>query len=85
MNMTRSRKKPRKAAEKEDKKHSILPNCQIITRRRQAAKPVFSFIGGNMYKIMTILILCGIFYAMGYFTEIMLEFFQEEEDETLHR
>lgn len=38
-----------------------------------------------MYKIMTVLILCGMFYAMGYFTEIMLEFFQEEEDEDLHR
>lgn len=38
-----------------------------------------------MYNIMTVLILCGIFYAMGYVTEIVLEFFQEEEDEDLHR
>lgn len=46
---------------------------------------LFLYIGGNMYKIMTVLILCGIFYAMGYFTEIMLEFFQEEEDAALHK
>lgn len=70
---------------KKIKTFNFISNCQIITRRRQADEPVFSFIGGNMYKIMTVLILCGIFYALGYFTEIMLEFFQEEEDETLHK
>ena len=48
MNMTKSRKKLKKAAGKEDKKtFNFIPNCQIITRRRQAAKPVFSFIGGK--------------------------------------
>ncbi len=79
--MTKLRKKLKKAAEKEDSVFFI----HYIFQEEAGCKPVFSFIGGIMYKIMTVLILCGMFYAMGYFTEIMLEFFQEEEDEDLHR
>lgn len=85
MNMTRLRKKLKKAVEKEDSGWRSVITCYFRLQEEAGIEPVFSFIGGNMYKIMTVLILCGIFYALGYFTEIMLEFFQEEEDETLHR